>query len=221
MRPIELEMNAFGPYAGSERIDFRAFGESCLFLVAGDTGAGKTTIFDAISFALYGRASGRVRETKSFHSDFAPRNAETSVSLKFEHDGKEYVIRRSPSYTVLKRDGSGERIVPPKAEMECDDGRSWGSIREVSQAIPEIIGLSAEQYAQVVMIAQGEFQKILLAKSDERRALLSKLFGTEIYQEIQNRLKVLNTEAQAAVRDACQKWEAACSRVRTEDELWR
>lgn len=218
MRPIELEMNAFGPYAGTEKIDFRDFGESCLFLVTGDTGAGKTTIFDAISFALYGKASGRVRETKSFHSDFAPRNAETSVSLKFEHDGKEYVVRRSPSYSVLKRDGSGERVVPPRAEMECDDGRSWGNVNEVGRAVQEIIGLSADQYAQVVMIAQGEFQKILLAKSDERRALLGKLFGTEIYQEIQQRLKQLNSECAAAVKEACQRYTAACSRIAYDDE---
>ena len=193
MRPLELEMTAFGPYAGTERVDFRRFGSGCLFLVTGDTGAGKTSIFDAISFALYGEASGKTRETRDFHSDFAPRGAETGVMLRFEHEEKIYTIRRSPAYMAPKRDGSGERLHPARAEMECDDGRSWGSVRDVNQAIPEIIGLSADQYAQVVMIAQGEFQKILLAKSEERRVLLSKLFGTEIYREIQNRLKTLNS----------------------------
>ena len=213
MRPIELEMTAFGPYAGTERIDFTAFGGSCLFLVTGDTGAGKTSVFDAVSFALYGEASGRTRETKSFHSDFASRGAETSVKLEFAHDGKTYTVVRSPAYMVPKRDGSGERLHPASAEMECDDGRSWGSVREVNQAVPEIIGLTADQYAQVVMIAQGEFQKILLAKSEERRVLLSKLFGTQIYQEIQLRLKTMNSECQAAVREACQRYDVACARI--------
>ena len=214
MRPIELEMTAFGPYAATERVDFREFGSSCLFLVTGDTGAGKTSIFDAISFALYGEASGRTRESKNFHSDFAPRGSVPGVVLSFEHEGKTYTVRRSPAYMAAKRDGSGERQISAKAEMECDDGRIWGSLRDVNQAIPEIIGLSADQYAQVVMIAQGEFQKILLAKSEERRALLSRLFGTEIYREIQLRLKALNSEAHAAVREACQRYEAACSRAR-------
>lgn len=213
MRPIELEMTAFGPYAGTERIDFSVFGKNCLFLVTGDTGAGKTSIFDAISFALYGEASGRTRETKSFHSDFAARNAETQVTLKFEHAGSIYTVRRSPAYMILKRDQSGERLHPARAEMECEDGRIWGSVREVNQAVPEIIGLTAEQYAQVVMIAQGEFQKILLAKSDERRTLLSRLFGTEIYQEIQQRLRAMNSECQQAVREACQRYTAACARI--------
>lgn len=213
MRPIELEMSAFGPYAGTEKIDFSAFGSSCLFLVTGDTGAGKTSIFDAISFALYGEASGKTRETKNFHSDFAARNVESSVRLKFEHNGQLYSVFRSPAYMIPKRDGSGERLHPARAEMECEDGRSWGSVREVNQAVPEIIGLTAEQYAQVVMIAQGEFQKILLAKSEERRMLLSKLFGTEIYQEIQLRLKQMNAEAQNRVREACQRYGAACARI--------
>ena len=213
MRPIELEMTAFGPYAGTERIDFRLFGSGCLFLVTGDTGAGKTSVFDAISFALYGEASGKTRETRGFHSDFAPRGAETQVFLRFEHDGKIYCVTRSPAYMVPKRDLSGERLHPARAEMECEDGRFWGSVRDVNQAVAEIIGLSAEQYAQVVMIAQGEFQKILLAKSEERRLLLSKLFGTEIYREIQQRLKSLNAEGQNAVKEACQRYEAACGRI--------
>ena len=218
MRPIELEMTAFGPYAGTEKIDFSLFGPGCLFLVTGDTGAGKTSVFDAISFALYGEASGCTRETRGFHSDFAPRNAETLVTLRFEHDGSIYTITRSPAYMVPKRDGSGERLHPARAEMECDDGRYWGSVRDVNQAVAEILGLTADQYAQVVMIAQGEFQRILLAKSEDRRALLSKLFGTEIYREIQQRLKTLNAEGQAAVKDACQKYEAACSRIAYGDD---
>ena len=213
MRPLELEMTAFGPYAGTERIDFTAFGRSSLFLVTGDTGAGKTAIFDAISFALYGESSGRVRETKGFHSDFAAWDQQCCVTLKFAHGDKVYTVRRSPSYAVPKRDGSGERVRPAPAELECDDGRSWSSPREVGRVIPELLGLSAEQYGQVVMIAQGEFRKILLAKSEERRALLSRVFGTELYREIEKQLRVYNSEAQAALDRACARYAAALARA--------
>ncbi len=218
MRPIELKMSAFGPYAGTETVDFSQFGPGCLFLVTGDTGAGKTSVFDAISFALYGEASGRTRETKGFHSDFAPRSAETCVELKFEHEGKIYTAWRSPAYMVPKRDGSGERLHAAKAELTCEDGRSWSSVRDVNQAIREILGLSAEQYAQVVMIAQGEFQRILLAKSDERRVLLSRLFNTQIYQEIEQCLRERNREALAEVNAARQEFSAVCSRVLPDEE---
>ncbi len=218
MRPIELEMTAFGPYADTQRVDFSTFGTSCLFLVAGDTGAGKTSIFDAISFALYGEASGAVRETKGFHSDYAPIARECSVMLRFSHGAKTYVLRRSPAYMVPKRDG-GERLHPSTAEMNClEDGRSWHTVRQVNQAVVEIVGLSAAQYAQVVMIAQGEFQKILLASSEERRTLLSRLFGTQLYQEIERRLKLLNGEAQSRVEAACQRYATALERVQWNSE---
>ena len=213
MRPIDLEMTAFGPFAGSERIDFSAFGSGCLFLVTGDTGAGKTSIFDAVSFALYGEASGRTRESKGFHSDHASKNTETWVRLRFEQAGKVYSVERTPAYMVPKRDGGGERLHPAKAEMSCDDGRSWSSVRDVNQAVQEIIGLTAEQYAQVVMIAQGEFQKILLARSEERRILLSKIFGTQIYRAIEDKLKARNSAALAEVNAAKQRFHAACSRI--------
>lgn len=219
MRPIELSMTAFGPFAGTETVDFSLFGRGGLFLVTGDTGAGKTSIFDAISFALYGETSGSTRETRGLHSDFAPRSVECGVSLKFEHEEKIYTVRRSPGYMVPKRDGNGERLHPARAEMECDDGRSWGGVSEVNRAVAEIIGLSAEQYSQVVMIAQGEFQRILLAKSEERRALLSRLFGTGVYREIEKRLKAMNSEALSSVNAAKQDYNAACRRVLTEDAL--
>ncbi len=218
MRPIELRMTAFGPYAGTETVDFTRFGRSCLFLVTGDTGAGKTSIFDAISFALYGGASGSTRETKGFHSDFAARSKESSVTLVFEHEGKLYTLWRTPAYMVPKRDGSGERLHPARAEMSCDDGRSWSGVTELARAVPDIIGLTAEQYSQVVMIAQGEFQRILLAKSEERRALLSRVFGTGIYQEIERRIKQLNSESLAELNAAKQAYAAACSRVQGADK---
>ena len=212
MRPIKLEMTAFGPYAGTEIIDFAAFGERCLFLVTGDTGAGKTAIFDAISFALYGESSGGVRETKGFHSDFAARDQACCVTLEFAHGNQTYTVRRSPSHMAPKR-GGGERLRPATAELTCGDGRSWSSPREVDRAIPEILGLTGEQYAQVVMIAQGEFRKILLAKSEERRALLSRVFGTELYREIEKQLRIHSAEAKAALDRACARHASALSRV--------
>lgn len=217
MRPIELEMTAFGPFGDTQQVDFSGFGPGCLFLVTGDTGAGKTSIFDAISFALYGEPSGTARETRGFHSDYAPISRECSVRLRFSHGEKHYVLRRSPAYMVPKKDG-GERLHGSSAEMYCEeDARSWHSVREVNQAVAEILGLSAAQYAQVVMIAQGEFQKILLARSEERRALLSKLFGTELYQEVERRLRSMNAEAQARVDAACQRYAAALERVQWEE----
>lgn len=222
MRPIELEMTAFGPFGDTQRVDFSGFGPGCLFLVTGDTGAGKTSIFDAISFALYGEASGASRQTRGFHSDYAPLSRECSVKFRFSHGGKTYVLWRTPAYMVPKRDG-GERLHSSSAELICEeDGRSYNSVREVNQAVVEILGLSAAQYAQVVMIAQGEFQKILLAKSEERRALLSRLFGTQLYQEIEHRLRIMNGEAQAKVDAAVQRYAAALDRVQwqTEDEEW-
>lgn len=219
MRPIRLEMCAFGPYAGTETVDFESFGDGCLFLVAGDTGAGKTSIFDGISFALYGEASGKTRETKGFRSDFAARNRKTYVKFTFEHDGVVYSVYRSPMQMMMKQDRSGERQISAEACLMRLDAKSqpesiWNGTREVTQKVTEIIGLTADQYSQVVMIAQGEFQKILLAKSEERRALLSKLFGTEIYQRIQQRLRQMNSDCQAQVRIACQSYDAACARIR-------
>ena len=217
MRPIKLEMTAFAPYAGTETIDFSAFGERCLFLVTGDTGAGKTAIFDAISFALYGESSGGVRETKGFHSDFAARDQACGVTLEFAHGNQNYTVRRSPSYMAPKR-GGGERLRPATAEITCGDGRSWSSPREVDRVISETLGLTAEQYAQVVMIAQGEFRKILLAKSEERRALLSRVFGTELYREIERQLRNYSAEAKAALDRARARYASALSRVRWEGE---
>ena len=218
MRPLELRMTAFGPYADTAYIDFSAFGERSLFLVTGDTGAGKTAIFDAISFALYGESSGRIRETKGFHSDFAPWDRECGVMLRFSHGGKTYTVTRSPSYSVPKRDGSGERLRPATAELICDDGRSWSSPREVGRVIPELLGLSCEQYGQVVMIAQGEFRKILLAKSEERRALLSRVFGTELYREIEKQLRACSADAQTKLDRACARYAAALARAQWEGE---
>ena len=183
MRPIELKLNAFGPYAGSETIDFTLLGENGLFLITGDTGAGKTTIFDAICYALYGQASGgaKRRSSKSFHSDFAPPESETWVEFTFENQGKRYKIFRTPERIVPGR----KTPKPAAAHMEClDDERIWDRIEDVRTGVEEIIGLTDSQFSQVAMIAQGDFLKILHAKSDERQKIFRQIFDTAIYDDV-------------------------------------
>ena len=152
MRPIELRMSAFGPYREVETIDFERLGRQGLFLITGDTGAGKTTIFDAICFALYGQASGggKRRSSKSFRSDFAAPEAETWVEYTFEHRGKRYRVRRNPE--DLRPGRKTPKLAD--AEMEClDDDRVWTKVEEVRRAVDALIGLNEVQFGQVAMIA--------------------------------------------------------------------
>ena len=188
MRPIKLTMRAFGPYAGEETLDFAPLGGRGLFLITGDTGAGKTTLFDAMCFALYGQASGgsRRRSSKSFRSDFAAPEDKTWVEFTFEHRGGRYRIRRSPEYAKPGR----KSAVPAEAEMEClDDGRTWNNIREVEREVTELIGLTESQFGQVAMIAQGDFLKILHASSEERQRIFRQIFDTQVYKDIMEAVK--------------------------------
>lgn len=198
MRPITLEMNAFGPYAGHERVDFTLLGESGLFLIAGDTGAGKTTLFDAISFALYGVATGgsKRRTGRSFRSDFAKPEDDTWVELTFTHAGKQYTVRRSPEYQKSNR----KTPCLPDASMVCEDGRTWTKLETVTAAVEELLGLDAGQFSQVAMIAQGDFLSILRADSKTRAAIFRRIFDTQLYENITLLLK----ERRDAVRYSCQ-----------------
>lgn len=193
MRPLSLEMSAFGPYAGVETVDFTLLGENGLFLVAGDTGAGKSTLFDAISFALYGVATGgsKRRTGKSFRSDFADPKADTWVQFTFRHLGKRYTVRRSPEYLKPGR----KTPCIPDAEMHCDDGRSWTRVEAVTAAVEELLGLNAAQFAQVAMIAQGDFLSILRADSNTRAAIFRRIFDTHLYESVTHLLKEHRDEA--------------------------
>lgn len=199
MKPILLVMKAFGPYGKVAEVDFSKIGEHGLFLITGDTGAGKTTIFDAISFALYGEGAGgkERRQAKSFRSDYASKEDETVVEFTFEHKGQMYKITRQPEYLRPKQRGDGFTTKPASAILEClDSGDVYSRLDTTNKAIIDIIGLTKDQFNQTMMIAQGDFLKILKAKSDDRKQLFQKLFNTQIYEQLQEKLKDLNTTYQ-------------------------
>ncbi|WP_303249699.1 SMC family ATPase [uncultured Slackia sp.] len=188
MRPIHLTMCAFGPYAGTTEIDFTELGQSGIYLITGDTGAGKTTIFDAISFALFGKASGDGRDPKTLRSDFAVPTLETSVELEFEYRGRVYTVSRRPAHERMKMRGEGMTQVGADATLTMPDGSVVAGLRDVDQAVADILGIEREQFARIVMIAQGDFRKLLSAKTDERREIFRRIFGTERYQTFQRKL---------------------------------
>ena len=205
MRPEKLTISAFGPYADRTEIDFSRLGDSGLYLITGDTGAGKTTIFDAITFALYGQASGQVRDSAMFRSKYADTATETFVELVFSYQGKKYQVFRSPEYMAPKKRGTGLTLRKAEAQLIYPDERQpVTKARDVTRAIEELLGLDYEQFTQIAMIAQGEFQKLLLAGTVQRGEIFRQIFHTGIYQQVQLKLK-----------------EAAQSRYKEYDEMRR
>ena len=224
MKPLSLTMSAFGPYAGVTQLDFGKLGSEGVFLITGDTGAGKTTIFDAISFALYGEASGGAerRAARSFRSDYAAAEAETYVEFFFEHRGREYRIKRAPEYERRKLRGEGTTKQAAYAEFECaETGELITLIDAVNARVGELTGLSRSQFAQTVMIAQGDFLKILNAKSEDRKRLFQKLFDTEVFAGIQQRLKDMNGECAQAVERINALSEAELARLKDDMDFAR
>ena len=189
MRPVKLVMSAFGPYAGRTEVDFEKLGTKGLYLITGATGAGKTTIFDAITFALYGEPSGSLRVKINPRSKYADDKTPTFVELVFDYDGKTYVVNRIPQYMRLKDNGKGMTKQDHKATLKYPDGREISGPNEVKEAITNIIGIDKNQFMQIAMIAQGDFQKLLTAKTDERRDVLRKVFNTDCYSRIQEKIK--------------------------------
>lgn len=194
MKPLKLTICAFGSYGEKETIDFEKIG-SGIFLITGDTGSGKTTIFDAISFALFGDMSGDGRESSMMRSQYAGASDETYVELLFSEGGKEYRIVRSPSYYRMgkRKNKNGENVLVQsgaKVSLFMPDGMECpGNIREINKKIQEIIGIDREQFSQVGMIAQGEYMKLLQATSKERKEIFSRIFHTDVYQRIQQELR--------------------------------
>ncbi len=190
MRPLKLTMSAFGPYASKTVVDFTKLGENGLYLITGPTGAGKTSIFDAIVYALYDTPSGDVRDPSMFRSKYAQSSDETFVELEFTCKGKFYKIKRSPEYERTRIRGNGTPVKqPPKAELHMPDRVIDKSRKEVAQAIEEIIGINRDQFLQIAMIAQGDFLKLLLAKTKDRNTIFRQIFKTQAFERIESRLK--------------------------------
>ncbi len=186
MRPVMLVMSAFGPYPGEVDVDFERFGEDGLFLVTGDTGAGKTTVFTAMTFALFGRTNDN--RTDNLRSQFASPTTETFVELTFTHDGTDYTIRRNPSYMRPKARGRGE--TEEKASVTMSYGETvLTRSTEVSEAVTRILGVDYNQWKQIAMLAQGEFRRLLDSKTDERSAIFRRLFSTEGIRDLQEELR--------------------------------
>ena len=207
MRLHSLELQAFGPYATLQRIDFDRLAGGGLFLLEGPTGAGKTTILDAITFALYGGLAGQDSAADRLHSDFADPETEPMVRLEFSIAGVRYLIDRVPEHQRLKRRGHGYTTEPMRVHLQRQQDCRWVSVSsnkaEVGDLVTTVIGLNLAQFTQVMLLPQGEFARFLRSDDDTRRALMTKLFGTQLYDKITAELDRLRADApRAAHADA-------------------
>ena len=194
MRPVKLVMSAFGPYAGRTEVDFSKLGENGLYLICGDTGAGKTTIFDAIVFALYGEASGVNRESAMFRSKYAEGSTPTFVELTFTCGDKQYKVVRNPEYERNKMHGEGVTSEKANAEITMPDGKVIYKVKEVNRTVSEILGVDRAQFTQIAMLAQGDFTRLLLSSTEDRKRIFQKIFRTQKYQRLQEELKLKTSE---------------------------
>lgn len=194
MSPLKITMSAFGPYAGEVTLDMQKLGKSGIYLITGDTGAGKTTIFDAISYALYGEASGNYRENTTLRSKYASADTPTFVELEFEYNNEIYKISRNPEYPRPNKRGEGFTKQSANAELVMPDGSVITKIKEVSAKVEEIIGINKNQFSQIAMIAQGDFRKLLNCETNERSKIFRKIFKTEPYHNIEIKLSSLFNE---------------------------
>ncbi len=208
MRPLKLEISAFCSYSGKTVIDMEKLGENGIYLITGDTGAGKTTIFDAITYALYGSPSGSNRDSSMLRSMYAPIHTETYVKLTFCHNGRTYIIERNPTHERAKKEGGKPAKLNANAEMyEISDGEEKNiasGTTKVTDRVTNILGIDHKQFCHIAMIAQGDFIKLLTAKSDERQKIFRKLFDTELYNNIQNIL----SRREKAARDEYRQIDA-------------
>ncbi len=194
MRPLKLVMSAFGPYAGRQELELDRLGERGIYLITGDTGTGKTTIFDGITFALYGAPSGSVRDSSMLRCKYADPAAPTYAELTFAYGGREYTVSRGPEYQRPKSRGSGVTLQNAWAELKLPDGRVETGVAEVNRRIEEILGVGREQFSQIAMIAQGDFLKLLLADTRERQSIFRQIFGTDIYRRFQDEIRAELTQ---------------------------
>lgn len=242
MKPISLKMVGFGPYAGTQQVDFSQLGEKGLFLVTGDTGAGKTTLFDAICYALFGKLTGSVRDEKMMRSDYAPPEQETRVELVFEHRQKLYRIVRVPEqmrqskkkknddYTMVKVRAQAQLYQMEEQEQVMADG-----VQQVDSAVYELLRIRLEQFRQIAMIAQNQFSQLLHKSGRERTEVLRQIFGTQLYQIAQLKLKEMaaqcrqeGSQSQQALRQAIggirlpePAPEALAGILQSDDPIWQ
>ena len=205
MKPLNLTISAFGPFADKTELSFEKLGERGLFLISGDTGAGKTTLFDAICFALYGEASGSNRGIDSVRSDFALPATKTYVEFTFSHQGKQYRVFRNPAYQRPKLRGEGMTNESADAALYREENGEKETLvtgfTPVKNEIERLLGVDAKQFKQICMIAQGEFLKLLYADSTERGAIFRKVFHTDLYADFQKKLKEAEKEKRIDFED--------------------
>ena len=218
MRPLSLTMSAFGPYAQTEIIDFERLGQGGLLLISGDTGAGKTTIFDAISFALYGEPSGRVRTGSMLRSDFARPETQTYVQLTFAYQGHRYEIRRNPSYERPKARGEGMTEERANAMLCLPDGSMVHGRDAVTQRAQEILGMDHDQFSQIVMIAQGDFLRFLFSDTKARTEILQRIFETGRFRDFQERLRQDTLERKRGLDQARQQFLQRIGDIRADED---
>ena len=218
MKPLKLTMSAFGPYAGEVKVDFAQLGERGLYLITGDTGAGKTTIFDGITFALYGEASGNNRESDMFRSKYAKEETPTFVELEFQYRNEVYRVRRNPEYLRPAKKGKGLTTEKADAQLEYPDGKIITKSKEVTKAVVELIGLDRGQFTQIAMIAQGDFLKLLFAKTEDRSKIFREIFHTKEYQILQERLKTMSGTLRIEYEQLTKSIQQYKTEIRSDDE---
>jgi len=207
MRPLHLTMSAFGCYADKCDLPFSRLGAEGLYLITGDTGAGKTTIFDAITFALYGEPSGESRDPIMLRSKYALPETETYVEFTFLYHDKTYKVRRSPSYARPKQRGEGTTAKAADADLYLPDGRVVSRLKDVNAAVEDILGINREQFVQIAMIAQGEFKKVLHAKTEDRIEIFRKIFYTDEYKTFQDTLKTNANKLSQEIKELRQHYD--------------
>ena len=215
MRPLTLTLSAFGPYAGVTKIPFEDLGSRGLYLITGDTGAGKTFLFDAIVFALYGEASGSARETTMFRSKYAGEDAETYVTLRFMYRDKEYEVTRKPEYMRPSKRGEGMTLNRAEAALTYPDGHVVVKSKDVTAAVVGLLGIDRSQFTQIAMIAQGDFLRLLYAKTEERSGIFREIFHTRAYALLQEKLK----SESGALRSKCEEYAKSISQYK-DGILW-
>ena len=220
MLPKKIIMENFGPFV-HEEVDFDEMTEAPLFLISGKTGAGKTTIFDAITFALYGDASGGVRSSNEIRSSFAEPTEETRVQFIFEHQGRKYSIERWPKQTLAKKNGKGETTKNQKVQLSIfndkgQEAETYTKVDAVNEVIYQILNLQKDQFRQIVMLPQGEFRTFLNANSTEKEAVLRSLFGTSFYRQFTENLKLQKCELEKSVSEMTTRIDQSFQQVLAE-----